>query len=163
MRWPLLVADPREIPNSISGSGWRELRRVAWYEKRKGRRIRNKKKRERRKERKERTKERKEEKVEFSSSWGLWFCLSDTKRKVMAHFVKLIGSLELDGTGLVPLNFSFDYTTKTLSLFLFPFLTDLFRTRGTLQPPGKTTPVNYRRGTMTMRSINDRSHLPLKC
>lgn len=33
----------------------------------------------------------------------------------MAHFVKLIGSLQLDGTGLVPLNFSLDYATKTLA------------------------------------------------
>lgn len=30
----------------------------------------------------------------------------------MAHFVKLIGSLQLDGSELVPLNFSFDYTAK---------------------------------------------------
>lgn len=30
----------------------------------------------------------------------------------MAHFVKLIGSLQLDGSRLVALNFSFDYTAE---------------------------------------------------
>lgn len=50
--------------------------------------------------------------TEFSSSAGLWFCLSDTEREVMAHFVKLIGSLERHGSKLVPLNFSSDYTKE---------------------------------------------------
>jgi len=31
----------------------------------------------------------------------------------MAHFVKLIGSLERHGSELVPLNFSSDYTKET--------------------------------------------------
>lgn len=35
----------------------------------------------------------------------------------MAHFVKLIGSLQLDGSKLVPLNFSFDYTAKLFQRF----------------------------------------------
>lgn len=54
----------------------------------------------------------KEKRTEFSSSAGLWFCLSDTEREVMAHFVKLIGSLERYGSELVPLNFSSDYTKE---------------------------------------------------
>lgn len=36
----------------------------------------------------------------------------EREREVMAHFVKLIGSLERHGSELVPLNFSSDYTKE---------------------------------------------------
>lgn len=72
----------------------------------------------------------------------------------MAHFVKLIGSLQHDGTRLVPLNFSFDYTTKTSS--------DLFRTVH-YNCVTISMPVNYRRETMSitdLRNTISRHHFP---
>lgn len=57
-------------------------------------------------------KKKKEKRTEFSSSSGLWFCLSNTEREVMAHFVKLIGSLERHASELVALNFNSDYTKE---------------------------------------------------
>lgn len=57
--------------------------------------------------------ERRERELGVLEQFGpLILLIRHREREVMAHFVKLIGSLERRGSELVPLNFSSDYTKE---------------------------------------------------